>query len=174
MRKVFFGQLRAAEMEVGVYLQSVKRQKKIFLSFSFVYCLFLAFDWTLLVCGDRDLFSLYSLQGWFLSSLCGPFHFAAFPQMLSLAGWRQGGLCEWTRVVKKKITIIYYISYIWFICYCFWIWCFHILLFDHWKVTSHLENKIYLKFKIYYICGLLIYIFILYFRCIFIYFIINI
>ncbi len=42
MRKVFFGQLRAAEMEVGIYLQSVER--KSFLSFSFVYCLFLAFD----------------------------------------------------------------------------------------------------------------------------------
>ena len=55
----------------------------------------LASDWTLVVCCDWDVPGLHSVQGRLLPSLRGPLHLAALPQVLPLAGWGQGRLCEW-------------------------------------------------------------------------------
>lgn len=89
MRKVFFGQLRAAEMEVGdwfsvliiVSLMTLKC-KPSSLSFSVPS----APDRALLVRGDRDVPGLHRVQGRLLPALCGPLHPPAVPQVLPLVG----------------------------------------------------------------------------------------
>lgn len=77
VRKVFFGQLRAAEMEVICLFSTFDLASKA------LYNL-LAFNRTILVRRDRNLFSFHSVPGRFQSQICGPFHSITFPEMFSL------------------------------------------------------------------------------------------
>lgn len=87
----------------GSYFITSKRKKSrvSLMSFQFKYSsltfsLLSAPNRALLVCGDRDVPGLHRVQGRLLPTLCCPLHPPALPQVLPLAGWRPGGLCEWS------------------------------------------------------------------------------
>lgn len=84
MRKVFFGQLRAAEMEVvSLFVSLAVSQSK---CSSLTFSPLAAPDRALLVRGDRDVPGLHRVQGRLLPALRGPLHPPALPQVLPLAG----------------------------------------------------------------------------------------
>lgn len=91
MRKVFFGQLRAAEMEVVTLFPLKKRKKVSLMTFQYKYSgltfsLLSAPHRALLVCSDGDVPGLHRVQGRLLPALCGPLHPPALPQVLPLVG----------------------------------------------------------------------------------------
>lgn len=112
MRKVFFGQLRAAEMEVVSnafmtiltplnthllvwYLNNFLCSKWQQPSNQALSSLSSASHRALLVRGDGDVPGIHCVQGWLLPPLRRPLHPPALSQVLPLAGWGPGGLCEW-------------------------------------------------------------------------------
>lgn len=58
-------------------------------------------DWEVMVCSDRDLPGIHSVQGWLQSTLCGTLHASAFSQVLPLARRGEGWFCKFFPVESE-------------------------------------------------------------------------